>query len=247
MEDLLTHHAGLPSAPRALLGKYDKLNPYKHVSKEKLTDYLNAYKKPVKSRSSFQYSNLGFSILGQILEVVSGKTYEELVKDDICQPLGIRDLWMTQPKEETKLTPGAKKRNKTLSRWELNAIGPAGGIDANINDMLNFARGNLMDHPFYSKCEVCHQVRRKIAKHLDVGLGWLITRHKGIGELHSHNGATGGFNSFLGIHPEGKFGVVVLTNCRLSLASSLGLSNDYASFIGFEGLKYIAEKHHNII
>ena len=177
VEDLLTHHAGLPSAPKALLGKYDKLNPYQHVSKEKLTSYLNTYRKPVKSKSSFQYSNLGFSILGQVLEEISGKPYEELVKEDICQPLGIKDLWMTIPEEDINLAPGAMRRNMELSRWVLNAIAPAGAIDANIKDMLKFARANLHGHPFYSRCEMCHQVKRTISKHLDLGLGWLITRH----------------------------------------------------------------------
>ena len=74
----------------------------------------------------------------------------------------------------------------------------------------------------------------------------MITRHEGIGELHSHNGATGGFNSFLGIHPHGRFGVVVLTNCRLPILSLIGLSNDHAASIGFEGLKYISEKFYNV-
>ncbi|WP_017472047.1 serine hydrolase domain-containing protein [Amphibacillus jilinensis] len=246
VEDLLTHHAGLPSAPKALLGKYDKLNPYQHVNKERLMDYLNNYRKPVNSKSSFQYSNLGFSIIGQVLEEISGKTYGELVKDEICKPLGIKNLWITRPEEGTILAPGAMKRNRELDRWELNSIEAAGAIDANIKDMLKFAKGNLQGHPFYSRCEIGHKTNRTVSKHLDVGLGWMITRHEGIGELHSHNGSTGGFNSFLGIHPEDKFGVVVLTNCRLPLPSLIGLCNDHASAIGFEGLKYISKIHHNM-
>ena len=154
VEDLLTHHSGLPSAPKALLGKYDKLNPYQHVSKERLMDYLNNYRKPVKSKSSFQYSNLGFGILGQVLEEISGKAYEELVKDEVCQPLEMKNLWITPPEEDINLAPGAMRRNKELSRWELNAIDAAGAIDANIKDMLKFAKANLQGHPFYSRCEM---------------------------------------------------------------------------------------------
>ncbi len=245
VEDLLTHHAGLPSAPKELLGRYDKLNPYKHVTKEKLMDYLNNYRKPLKSKSSFQYSNLGFGILGQVLEEISGKTYEELVKEEICQPLEIENIWITRPEKDINLAPGAMRRNKELSRWELNAIGAAGAIDANIKDMLKFAKGNLRGHPFYLKCAICHKANRTVSKHFDVGLGWMITRHEGIGELHSHNGSTGGFNSFIGIHPEGRFGVVVLTNCRLPILNLIGLSNDHAAAIGFEGLKYISKKFYN--
>ncbi len=239
VEDLLTHHGGVPSAPKELLGKYDKLNPYQHITSKRLMDYLNKYKKPIKSRRNFQYSNLGFAIMGQVLEEISGKTYEELVKEEICQPLEIDDIWITPPEDDKNLAPGAMKRNKELSRWELNAIGAAGAIDANIKDMLKFAKGNLRGHPFYSRCEICHKANRTVSKDLDVGLGWMITRHEGIGELHSHNGSTGGFNSFIGIHPEGRFGVVVLTNCSMSILNLIGLSKDHAASIGFEGLKLI--------
>jgi len=242
VEDLLTHHAGLPSAPKTLLRKYDHNNPYQHINRERLMDYTNAHKKRIKANSGFQYSNLGFSIVGLVLEAITGKTYQALIKDEICQPLGIKDLWITQPKDDIHLAPGAMKRKKATPRWELNAIAPAGGIDAHIMDMLKYARGNIPGHPFYPRREIAHQTRRSISKQLSIGLGWLITSHKGLGTLHSHTGATGGFNSFLGIHPAGKFGVVVLTNCRLSFLQELGLKMDAASGIGFEGLKFMVKE-----
>ncbi len=245
IEDTLTHHSGLPSAPKDLLGKYDHNNPYQHVSRERLMDYLNTYNKPINANHRFQYSNLGFSIVGLVLEAITGKTYQSLVSDEICQPLGIEDLWITQPKDNIYLSPGAMKRKKETPRWALNAIAPAGGIDAHILDMLKFAKANLPGHPFYPRCEIAHQARRTISKRMAVGLGWLITNHKGIGKLHSHNGATGGFNSFLGIHPAGRFGVVVLTNFRLTPFQELGLAMDPATVIGFEGLKFMAKKRHH--
>lgn len=245
IEDLLTHHSGLPSAPKALLGKYDPGNPYQHVTREKLTTFIHSYRKPLKSGKQFGYSNLGYSLLGYIMEEVTGQTYEELVLSEICQPLKISDLWITQPGKDVSLAPGAVKRKQETPRWELNAIGPAGAIDANVSDMLKFARGNLKGHPFYEKCQPCHQVRHTLTKNLGIGFGWLITQHKEIGELHSHNGATGGFNSFFGIHPERRFGVVVLTNCSLSFLSTLGLAKDVASAIGFEGIKYLAKHSKN--
>lgn len=245
IEDLLTHHAGLPSAPKALLGKYDLQNPYQHVSKEKLAAYLNTYTQPFKTRKRFSYSNLGFSILGYMLEEILGKTYAELVQDEICQPLGLHGLWITRPEGEVNLAPGAIKKKQAVPRWDLNAFAPAGAIDANITDMLKFAKANLSGHPFYPRVEMCHQPRRTISKHLDIGLGWLISKHKDIGALHSHNGATGGFNSILGIHPKGQFGMVVLTNCSYSTLNLLGLAQDRATAIGFEGMKYLAKFSQN--
>ena len=242
IEDLLTHHAGLPSATKALLGKYKHSNPYQHVSRQRLLDYLNTYKKRIKPNSGFQYSNLGFGVVGLILEAVTRKPYHTLVEDEICQPLDMTDLWITQPKYDIHLAPGAKFWKKETPRWELNAIAPAGGIDAHMIDMLKYARANIPGHPFYPKCEIAHQTGRSISKHLKIGLGWLITSHEGLGTLHSHTGATGGFNSFLGVHPAGRFGVVVLTNCRLSFFQELGLKMDAASGIGFEGLKVIAKE-----
>ena len=50
IEDLLTHHSGLPRNLKSLLGKYDHINPYKDVSKEKLMEYLDAYRKPLDTK-----------------------------------------------------------------------------------------------------------------------------------------------------------------------------------------------------
>lgn len=242
IEDLLTHHAGLPSAPKALLGRYKHSNPYQRVSRERLLDYLNKYKKRIKPNSGFQYSNLGFSVVGLVLEAITHRPYQTLVEEEICQPLGMTDLWITQPRDHIHLAPGAKKWWKETPRWELNAIAPAGGIDAHVMDMLKYARANIPGHPYYPKCKIAHQTGRSISKHLKIGLGWLITSHEGLGTLHSHTGATGGFTSFLGVHPAGKFGVVVLTNCRLSFFQELGLKMDAASGIGFKGLKLMAKE-----
>ena len=55
--------------------------------------------------TAFRYSNVGMAILGHILELVSGKKYEELVEERICSKLN-----MTDTKAYTDLTQEQKDR-----------------------------------------------------------------------------------------------------------------------------------------
>jgi CubicO group peptidase (beta-lactamase class C family) len=47
---------------------------------------------PVAARGTYKYSNFGYCVLGRIIEKLSGKTYEQFIKDEILTPCGVTDM-----------------------------------------------------------------------------------------------------------------------------------------------------------
>jgi hypothetical protein len=65
-----------------------------------------------------------------------------------------------------------------------------------------------------------HVPRRDIGKDARIAFGWHIRTKEGI---HWHNGQTGGYHSYLGLHPASGSGVVVLSNSATGAIDELGV------------------------
>ncbi len=94
----------------------------------------------------WNYSNVGYNILGRIIEVVSKQPYDVFLQQRIFQPLGMKDTYFFVPEEKRAriatlytLTDGGLKRVTTDSAPKLPH--PAGGLVSTAEDMLRF---NLM-------------------------------------------------------------------------------------------------------
>jgi len=90
IRQLLTHSAGIPN-PNPL-GWIHLIEEHQNFDRNQF--FKEIFDKHNKTKSEpnekFAYSNLGYFILGQIIEKVSGLTYEDYVRGNILQPIGIR-------------------------------------------------------------------------------------------------------------------------------------------------------------
>ena len=69
--------------------------------------------------TKFRYSSGGFAILGRIIEVVSGKSFEEFMKERIFVPLGMKDSSFFVPSEKQHRLAGLYRlRDNKLERWQ---------------------------------------------------------------------------------------------------------------------------------
>jgi len=84
--DLATHTSGLPRLPDNL-NPQDIENPYADYSVQQLYEFLSRYQLTRDIGTQYEYSNLGFGLLGQLLSLKSGMNYETLVTTRIAQPL----------------------------------------------------------------------------------------------------------------------------------------------------------------
>lgn len=94
-------------------------------------------------RTEFHYNNIAFEILGQILEKVSGLSYQKLLRERIVKPLSLnRTFYAGEPFDHNTATPYAVFSNRSyyeIPPWgygEDLLIGSGGAIRSSVSDML---------------------------------------------------------------------------------------------------------------
>jgi CubicO group peptidase (beta-lactamase class C family) len=226
--DLASHAGGLPRLPAGTLGRWlrDRHNPYAALSTEELYAGLAVTRLRDRRGGRVRYSDLGAGLLGQALAGAAGHPYEDMVRERICRPLGLADTMITPTGEQTaRLATGHTRRGRPVLPFRLPALAGAGALRSTATDLLRFLEANL--DPAYSPLadqpERTQQPRLRMAKHLEVGLGWMIARPpQAAGPVLWHNGGTSGFRSFAALDREADTAVVVLSNTARSV-DRLGL------------------------
>jgi CubicO group peptidase (beta-lactamase class C family) len=214
--DLATHHSGLPSLPGNLLAKLadDPHNPYPDYSTEDLYQFLSGYALPRDPGSQFEYSNLGAGLLGHVLACRAGTDYESLIRIRVTQPLNMPDTVITpSPSMKRRMATGHNAAFTPVEDSDLpTPLAGAGALRSSANDMLTILETFLgyKQSPLAPAMNAMLEVRRSASQGA-IGLGWLIHSTEGR-EIVWHNGATGGFRSFIGFDPVERVGVVVLSN-----------------------------------
>jgi CubicO group peptidase (beta-lactamase class C family) len=178
--------------------------------------------------ATWSYCNSGFSVLGRVIEVLTGKTWDTAMRDMLFTPLGLTHT-VTLP-EEAILYAAAVGHVDTgeaqivTPAWGLQrSAGPAGLITARVADLLAFARlhmagGVAQDGTRLLAEETVAEMQAFQADLPDKdslgdswGLGWI--RFDWNGErLYGHDGNTLGQAAFMRIHPGTGLAVALLTN-----------------------------------
>jgi serine-type D-Ala-D-Ala carboxypeptidase/endopeptidase len=213
--DLATHRAGLPVLPDNL-EPADRANPYVDYTIEKLYEFLSEFKIEKEIGAEFEYSNVGFGLLGHVLTLVADKKYEDLLRQRILDPLGMINTGIHLEGEARNwLVKGHDKYGNEVTPIDIppSLIG-AGGFRSDVRDMLQFLAVNI-EEPDPDLKKILHTMHEPQGEvfpgQMSVGIGWLI-RDAGESRIVWHNGYTGYFHSFIGFDPDRKVGVVILAN-----------------------------------
>jgi CubicO group peptidase (beta-lactamase class C family) len=211
--DLVTHTSGLPMVPDNHKPK-DKANPYADYKVEQLYDFLSRYALTREPGKKYEYSNLGIGLLGHVLALRAGMSYEELLKRHICERLGLKQTTITLTEEQQKrFAQGYDVNGKPTPHWANPTLAGSGALRSSVNDLLHFLRANI--DPSGTSLETAlrashvPQFERPNAPRLT--MAWQFSRI-GSGYALGHPGQTGGFRSFAIFDPKFKIGVVVLAN-----------------------------------
>ena len=179
------------------------------------------------------YCNLGYAILGRVIEVLRSKSYDQALIDHIFLPLGM-DHAFSRPEESLRFNcavghvPSSRKKNTWyVSRIPYLAFGQkAAGSTPTMSapDLLKFAdlhlkrgKGDTGERVLSAKSVAEMQKPQvKLAKNTQMGisawgLGWFLPRWSGK-KLYGHDGATLGQFAFLRVFPEKNLAVALLTN-----------------------------------
>ncbi|HLI91726.1 MAG TPA: serine hydrolase [Ktedonobacteraceae bacterium] len=228
--DLLIHNSGLP---RHELVWYNST-----LSRKEMFERLQ-YLMPNKDfRSTWQYQNLMYMTAGYLVEAVSGQTWEEFVQQRIFTPLGMtssnfsvqesqRSADFALPYREVR---GEVQRMEFYDRSQ--AVGPAGSINSNVNDMCKWLRCLLNrgkygedDKRLVSEEQFARLITPQIVtpdlptlftRYPEIStwtyaFGWFVTSYRGR-TLVEHGGNIDGFSAQVTFLPDDRIGIVALTN-----------------------------------
>jgi CubicO group peptidase (beta-lactamase class C family) len=214
---LSNHTSGLSRIPENLqFDSASAANPYKSYNKRQLFSYLKTCKLNSPPGEQYAYSNLGVGLLGTILSQVSGKTFDQMVQEVICTPLGMKNtvqhLSNLQAPHFTKVY---SQYGDVTVPWNFDALAACGALHSTINDLLIYAKANMNSgaNELSKAFELTHQVT--YSKDAKIALGWHIIVVDGV-EFIFHNGGTYGSSSFLAFNADKKLAVIVLSNAAES-------------------------------
>jgi CubicO group peptidase (beta-lactamase class C family) len=136
LADLATHGASLPLRPNLGVAP-DTPNKYAGYTLAQLFDDLPDYQLARAPGSRFEYSNVGFALLGQGLALRSGEPFADLLKRRITDPLGLIDTgFVDDPDRAGRRAQGHDFYLNPISATGFGALDPAGGLRSTAHDLL---------------------------------------------------------------------------------------------------------------
>lgn len=190
-------------------------------------------------RSNFVYNNVMYSLAGQIIEHVEGVTWDEFLKTRLFSPLEMNTTTtsITEFKGgDNQAYPHQEIDGEVVSiqRRNWDNAGPAGGVNASINDLNKWLLMQLGTSGEYNgktivsekqmnelhKPQMVSGQANAMAAQSTYGFGWNITDHKGKRVI-THGGATDGFNTSMYLMPELELGVIVVGNTFNGLGNAV--------------------------
>ena len=223
VRSLLTHSSGLPreSAHPYWTGP-DFPFPTSDQVKEKLGSQETLYP----ASTYFQYSNLGLSLLGEIVAHVSGQSFEDYVNENILTPLRLaatrprlpRSLWGGKLATGYSALTRRGKRNP-VAFFQARGIAPAAGFSSTVQDLARFASWQFRLLEKGGKEILRASTLREMHRVHWMDPDWKTTWGLGFSVYQvdgrtfvGHGGSCPGYRSALVIDPQKKWAYVVMIN-----------------------------------
>ena len=225
LRDLLSHQTGVAA--------YDAQSIYPvPEERSEFIPMLAHLKAEYEFRKGFKYSNQMVTLAGYVAEVISGKSWEDLVKERILKPLGMEHTivsmkQMTDHENRSLGYVATPQGNLAQPYLDLKAVGPAGAIISCAADMVKYVSFQLSDGTYNGvrlisreTLNEMHQPQVNGSPYLfaldeitetKYGLGWFTDLYRGR-PMYSHGGNTLGFSALMTCLPSENLGVIVLSN-----------------------------------
>lgn len=207
----------------------------------------------------YSYCNAGFYLAGHVIQQVTGKPFEAVMKEELLAPLGMEQTEILP--EEVLNHPFAlghtsdRRKGVSISRPQHlpRVVHAAGGIIASIGDLLRFAKLH-MNHGELDGVRVISEESAKAMQeprieadtfYRSYGIGWSIFERPTATSI-GHGGSWSGHRAYLTIIPEKDFAIAQLTNSNQgvrtyteveewALSHYLGITNPKPERIDLDG------------
>lgn len=236
VKHLLSHTTGLPR--HAYSNLLNAGIPYREILS--MLSEVTIFHPP---GDTYNYQNVAFSVIGDVLHSVTGKAYSELLEEYVFLPLGMVDAstdYETFISSNNIAHPHQRRygsfRERKISPNYFD-VGPAAGVNASLDDMIKYLRLLTGYHPEVltkSSLQNIYSPQVPVSKREGVvvswrpvnaawyGLGWRGIQKEGQTIIY-HGGYVNGYRSEIMTIPEENLGMVVLSNAPNSLISDAGV------------------------
>lgn len=222
--DLVTHRSGLPRHDLLWYNNRD-------LSRAELVARLSHLEPSQALRAKYQYNNLMFLTAGYLIEQVTGRSWEDNVRERVFEPLGMSgsNFFVEESQRAPDFAQPYEERDDAVVRVPFRPIGnmgPAGSINSSASDMakwvkLHLAGGRIADRQLIGAATLAdihspHMPTGVVPEraelgHSSYGLGWVIDTYRGHHRA-AHGGAIDGFSALVTLFPRDGLGMVVLAN-----------------------------------
>ena len=194
--------------------------------------------------TKYAYSNVGYSTLGRIIELVSGKDYETFLHEHVFQPAGMTQTGYLKPQWNTKqqshsynrgIIEGppsiSKYQNDGSITWHLKANG---GINSTQNDLILWYKA-LKNHQILSAASLetmCKPYALYPSGKTSYAYGWTVREIEHVGKRLAHNGSNGAYAHSLIWFPK----------IDLFIAYATNANSDEVEFLAYNIAKIVLDK-----
>lgn len=213
IQELITHTSGLPRlVPNFWTADWD--NPFHDYTEERLLEDL--YNVRLDEKKNWNYSNLGYALLGHIIDQLSSENQLE----HYIKTLGLTHTLSQGERIDKGTFPHAF--GKTVSFWKFPSFNRyMGGIQSTSQDLAQYLLHQIHHNPGFSPHYSLRDIEVNLADSIFCRRGWMLHKFKNESIIW-HNGVSGGYNNFIGYNITTKKGVVMLSNTQRSI-TEIGL------------------------
>jgi CubicO group peptidase (beta-lactamase class C family) len=222
--DLVTHRSGLP---RHDLMWYNNSTS----TREELVRRLAYLPLSADLRTTFQYNNLMFLTAGHLVGVLTGKSWEDGLRQLVLAPLSMTrtNFSVAESQRDQDFSFGYGVRRDSVEKLpfrDISLIGPAGSINSNAEEMTRWVTLHLNDGKLGATQVIQAATLRDMYRPytpisglgpspelgpMSYGLGWFVDTYRGRYRA-QHGGNIDGFTAAVTLLPNDKIGIVVLAN-----------------------------------
>lgn len=225
---LASHTSGLPrlhvSVWKAFLhGVPD--DPYAVFSRDDLIAWMRNWR-PVKPprETAYAYSNLGFGLLGEVLAISQNREYEDLLRENVLVPLGLRSTSISLTQEQRmRFSKPHDNSGAPVRPWTFKAMAGAGALRSTARDLARFSAQviSAVESPATALDRAIAETAmplvglgpRRDLEPMSQCLGWIsITLGGSASRMLFHDGGTAGSTSAIYVCPQKRAAIVLLAN-----------------------------------
>ena len=228
LRDMMSHRTGLP---RHDFSWYF----FSSSSRDSILQRIQYQEPTAPVRHKWQYNNFMFAAQGALVEKLTGKSWEDNVREKFFKPLGMNNSNFTikdwEAYNESAIGYGVKKDSiiKKMEYYNIAAMSPAGAINSSVHEMANWVITWINGGKYNGKeiIPAAHLIQAISSQAIvspglptterpdlffaTYGFGWSLSSYKGHYRV-EHGGNINGFSASTSFFPTDSIGIIVLTN-----------------------------------